>query len=123
MREVEEECGINIDKFLTSTACLGLVDIAAVDHHARRVTRIMTPLFVCNGVLKGITPGTLMANIREWPPSPLFPDASIGIAYVKEHLKAVGRILPQWLNDGGIIYFSMKPRMGLLMGPPDWLKG
>jgi len=123
IREVQEECGIDITESIKTAPCLGLVEIGIVDNISRFVNYSIAPIFVCKNVnLTGVSDNTQIVNLRSHIPGPIFPDARIAINALKEGARQKkGPIEPQWLNDGRIFYFEMKPQMRNLPGSPEWL--
>lgn len=121
-REVIQECGINIAGYLADSCCLGLAEIWAVDNTERRMTFFLNPIFLCFiPDLNGIKQGVAIANLNSHIPGPLFPDARMGITYLRESIREQkrGKILPKFLNDG-TCYIQLKPEVGLVIGPSRW---
>jgi len=122
-REVWEECGIDVSYQLERSACLGLAEIGVVDSVQKQVNFVLTPIYVCKtNELRDLDENVQVVNIWQHIPGPLFPDARLAISRLKEGVgNQKGQIHPGWLN-GNKIYFEMKPQMGLLMGPPEWMR-
>lgn len=123
LREIHEECGMDISGLLEASACLGLAEIAVVDDQAKTVTLTYTPIFVCPvAKLEPVAGGVRIVNINSHLPGPLFPDARLGITRLKRVLAKEGDpILPVFLNDRGICYVEHRPQIRPLMGRPDWI--
>lgn len=123
VREVKEECDIDITNSLNKSACLGLAEIGIVDAVKKQVTLLISPIFLCRTEnLDNLSPSANLVNIKEHLPGPLFPDARLAIKRLKEGMKEEkGPIYPEWLNDKGIYYFELRPEMKLLTRPPSWM--
>ena len=123
IREVKEECRIDISDSLRVASCLGVAEIGIVDSVKRVVNYSLSPIFVCRREgLSDVNNDTQLFNLRSYLPGPIFPDARLAIRVLKDSIRTKkGPIQPAWLNDGRVIYFEMKPQMRLLMEPPNWL--
>ena len=123
-REVWEECGIDILNCLNKAACLGLAEIGIVDSVNQQVRLTYTPIFVCiNADLGNVNTNTQLVNIESHLPGTLFHDARAGLSRLKEGIgRKEGLILPEFLNDGKIYYFEIRPQMRPLVDPPDWAR-
>ncbi len=122
-REVSEEVGINISLYQPiHFTCLGVTEVHAVDSENRQITRITSPIFVYKVPdLLGIKQNTVL--LASYPfPGPLFPDARIALKYYfdKARTNSGELITPEFLNQGEVFYFQMKPKPQLLMGSPSW---
>lgn len=124
VREVKEECGIDISNSLNKSACLGLAEIGVVDGEKKQVTLVYSPVFVCKTTDLGkLSSNVKLANINSHLPGPVFPDTRLALRRLKEGIRdEKGPIYPTWLNDRKIYYFEMRPEMKLLIGPPDWMQ-
>ena len=124
VREIWEECGIDVSKRLRkSAACLGLAEITAIDEQRKQATRILSPIFICTiDDFGGIDDRARVVNIWRSFPGPLFPDAQLGITRLKKVITSEEPLIPVCLNaELPVIYFEMVPQMRLQMGPPNWL--
>jgi 8-oxo-dGTP pyrophosphatase MutT (NUDIX family) len=123
IRELREECDIDISDYINGAACLGLAEIAVVDSVNRQVNFTFTPIFICRtSEIGAVSEITQVVNLREHLPGPLFPDAQIAIKFLKEGSRSKkGPIQPEWLNDRQVYYYEMLPQIRLLTAPPDWM--
>ena len=120
IREVEEECGIDISNNLEQTACLGLVETNVVDQIKRRILVYVTPIFVSFAPdleFNDVSKRTHLVSLKEHIPGPLFPDARLALASLKSRWGKP--ISPEWLGEERI-FFEHRPRVRMLMGPPGW---
>jgi 8-oxo-dGTP pyrophosphatase MutT (NUDIX family) len=122
VREVEEECGLNIAGYLEGMACLGLAEINIVDNDARQILVSFAPIFVGLApdlTFKDVSERTHLARLGEHLPGPLFPDARLALAHYERKRGSEEQITPEWLGEERI-FFEHRPQVRLLMGPPSW---
>jgi 8-oxo-dGTP pyrophosphatase MutT (NUDIX family) len=122
-REVQEECDLDISRFLMDkSACLGLAEINIVDSINRKMRYMLAPIFIC--LTKDLPNGN---EDLVWRPlnsesyNNIFPDASFALKHLQQQLKnkSKGFILPEFLNKD-VVYFQTKPVMMYLPKRPDW---
>lgn len=128
IREVKEECGIDISFYLArSFFYLGLAEVTAIDNTRKIATNILTPISVCS-VLQikknDLKPETVVMNIEDHLSGPLFPDARIALTFLKKLWQAerLLPVLPVYLSSEKPIFFQTHPTVGPLWGPPEWYK-
>ena len=123
IREIKEETEIDVSGFIHDSACLGIAEIGVVDSVEKRIDFNISPIFVCRmDTIEGASKKTKIANLNSHLPGPIFPDARLAIGRLKEGLRdEKGPIEPKWLNEEGVFYFELRPKMRLLFGPPSWM--
>lgn len=118
IREIQEECGFDISPHLAGSFCLGLAEVTAIDNVKRLATHILTPIFICPVPQireNDLKPGTIVMDIGNHLPGPLFPDARIAITHFKGQRAG-------YLGPERLIFFQMRPRLGPLWEAPGWYK-
>lgn len=117
-----EECGIEILPYWENSSCLGLAEVTEVDWSKRVITERLAPIFICKipklWSMNEDHKGVVMMNIHSHFPGPLYPDARMGIEYLKSRLAegARGTIKPEFLNPQGKCFFQTHPQKGYLFG-------
>lgn len=121
VREVEEECGIDISPYISQAALMGITEVTEINSELGQVTERIAPIFLCR--VPGMHYGSSVevANIHGALPGPMYPDARMALNYLQHQLstQSSGFIEPVFLNAGKV-YFQTKPQMGYVLGfPPN----
>jgi 8-oxo-dGTP pyrophosphatase MutT (NUDIX family) len=125
IREVKEECGIDISSYLTKKCgCLGITEVSSVSESesGKKIKHGKVLLFVCRvpgNLFNNLSEGVELVNINSHLPGPIFPDARVAIEYLKKSRgKKNGPIEPAFLGPKRKMWAQMKPKVRMLFGNP-----
>lgn len=124
-RELEEECGINIDTLKNEVKFLGLAEINAVCETQRKINYILSPIFIVFLAQKHRdlvvkleqNPDIHMLSLENPGEVLVLPDARMALNLLIKRQKSPGCFLAD--RD---YYFQMEPCMKLLTHRPTWAK-